>query len=145
MTDGVAVAVDGRVTPAAEPDVAALSAVLGAALRTAGLPAGPDRCERLAGALTVMRASTIAELHACALATIVSDPSQIDTFERVFAELFGVGAPGRLAQPNQPQPGMTIEPSAEPSPADAPSSGGADLSSITRQVVADTSSSSSSA
>lgn len=131
--------------PAAEPDVAALSAGLGAALRAAGLPAGPDRCERLAGALTVMRATTIAELHACALATIVSDPSQIDTFERVFAELFGAGAPGRRAQLVAPQPGMTIEPSAEPAPADAPSAGGADLPSMTRQVVADASSSSSSA
>jgi uncharacterized protein len=143
MTEGVAT--DGRVMPAAEPDVAALSAGLGAALRAAGLPAGPDRCERLAGALTVMRASTITELHACALATIVSDPSQIDTFERVFAELFGVGVPGRQAQPHQAQPGMTIEPSAEPSPADAPSSGEADLPSMPRQVVADASSSSSSA
>jgi uncharacterized protein with von Willebrand factor type A (vWA) domain len=145
MTDGVAVAAGGRVTPAAEPDVAALSAGLGVALRAAGLPAGPDRCERLAGALTVMRASTIAELHACALATIVSDPSQIETFERVFAELFGAGAPGRQAQLVAPQPDMAIEPSAEPSPADAPSSGGADLPSMTGQVVADASSSSSTA
>ena len=40
MTDGVAVTADGRVMPAAEPDVAALSAGLGAALRAAGLPAG---------------------------------------------------------------------------------------------------------
>jgi uncharacterized protein len=134
---------DGSAFPAAGPDVAALSAGLGAALRAAGLPAGPDRCERLAGALTVMRAATIAELHACALATIVSDPSQIDTFERVFAELFGAGAPGRPAQVVAPQPGMTIEPSAEPAPADAPSSGGADLPTMTRQVVADASSSSS--
>jgi uncharacterized protein len=145
MTDGIAVAADDRAMPAAEPDVAALSAGLGAALRAAGLPAGPDRCERLAGALTVMRASTITELHACALATIVSDPSQIDTFERVFAELFGVGVPGRQAQPHQPQPGMTIEPSAEPSPADTPSSGEADLPSMPRQVMADASSPSSSA
>jgi uncharacterized protein len=145
MTDDVATAADGQVMPAAEPDVAALSAGLGAALRAAGLPAGPDRCERLAGALTVMRATTIAELHACALATIVSDPSQIDTFERVFAELFGAGASARPAQVVAPQPGMTIEPSAEPAPADAPSSGGADLPSMTRQVMADASSSSSSA
>jgi uncharacterized protein len=140
MTDGVAVATDGRVMPTAEPDVAALSAGLGAAMRAAGLPVGPDRCERLAGALTVMRASTIVELHACALATIVSDPSQIGTFERVFAELFGVGVPRRQAQLVAPQPGMTI--AAEPAPADAPPSGGADLPSITRQAVASSSSSS---
>jgi uncharacterized protein len=144
MTDGVAFTPGGTVE-AAGPDVAALAAGLGAALRLAGLPAGPDRCERLARAVAVMRATTIAELHACALATIVSDPSQIDTFERVFAELFGTGAPGRPATSvAAPQPGMTIEPSAEPAPADSPSSSeGTDLPSVMRQVTADASSPSS--
>src|ERR1700722_17963873 len=75
-------------------DYAALAAALATARRTAGLPAGPDRSERLAAALTVMRATTIAELHACALATMVSGPGQIDAFERVFTEMFGGGLPG---------------------------------------------------
>ena len=75
------------------PDYAALAAVLAEALRSAGLPAGPDRSERLAGALAVMRATTLAELHACALATMVSGPAQVDVFERVFSELFGPGGP----------------------------------------------------
>ena len=69
--------------------MAALAAGLGIALHTAGLPVGPDRCERLARAVTVMGASSVAELHACALATLVSDPGQVSTFERVFAALFG--------------------------------------------------------
>ena len=88
MTDGTPLnGVDGaRLAPV---DVAVLASALGVALRSAGIPAGPDRCERLARAVTVMEASTIAELHACALATMVSDPSQVDTFERVFAEMFG--------------------------------------------------------
>src|SRR5215472_4183935 len=92
-------------------DVAALAAGLGVALRSAGLPAGPERCERLARAVTVMEASTMAELHACALATMVSDPSQVDTFERVFAELLAAGAPGPPGHPDptEPQPGMTME------------------------------------
>ena len=68
--------------------------MLAAALRSAGLPAGPDRSERLAGALTVMRARTIGQLHACALATMVSAPNQVDTFERVFNEMFGSGPAG---------------------------------------------------
>ena len=42
-----------------------------------------------------MRAATIRQLHACALATMVSGPSQIDAFERVFNEMFGAGAAGR--------------------------------------------------
>jgi hypothetical protein len=40
-----------------------------------------------------MNAHTIAELHACALATLVSDPGQVTTFERVFAALFGGPVP----------------------------------------------------
>ena len=118
---------DGRVTagpadfaggqlPAA--DYAALAAVLAVALRSAGLPAGPDRSERLAGALTVMRATTITELHACALATMVSGPAQVDTFERVFNELFGAGAARRPAL-TAPQQNMVAE-SAERADAKTP-------------------------
>jgi uncharacterized protein len=76
-------------SPDVAPDTAALAAGLGTALHAAGLPVGPDRCERLARAVTVMGASSITELHACALATMVSDPGQMATFEQVFAALFG--------------------------------------------------------
>jgi len=89
------------------PDYAALASALATALRGAGLPAGPDRSERLAAALAVMRATTIAELHACALATMVSGPSQIDAFERVFNEMFGAGPPGpRRPEVTAPQQSM---------------------------------------
>src|SRR6266700_1512651 len=97
-------------TRARPPDFAAVAAALAAALRTAGLPAGPDRSERLAGALTVMRATTIAQLHACALATMVSAPSQIDTFDRVFNEMFGSGPSGpRRPEVAAPQQNMIVE------------------------------------
>ena len=65
----------------ASPDIAALAAGLGTALHAAGLPVGPDRCERLARAVIVMNARSIPELRACALATLVSDPGQMVTFE----------------------------------------------------------------
>jgi uncharacterized protein len=114
MTDGLT-ARDGaggltaRARPRS-PDYAALAAALAAALRTAGLPAGPGRSERLAGALTVMRATTIAQLHACALATMVSAPNQIDAFERVFNEMFGAGPGGpRRAEVTAPQQNMVVE------------------------------------
>jgi uncharacterized protein len=94
---------------APSPDYAALAALLATALRTAGLPAGPDRSERLAGALTVMRATTIAQLHACALATMVSGPNQIDAFERVFNEMFGTGVAGRQPEVTAPQQNMVVE------------------------------------
>jgi uncharacterized protein with von Willebrand factor type A (vWA) domain len=91
-------------------DYAALAAMVGVALRDAGLPTGPDRCERLARALTVMRASTLVELHACALATVVADPAQIEVFERVFAELFCPPSRPRRPAVMAPQPGLETDP-----------------------------------
>ena len=84
---------DGAPLDGARLDVASLAAGLGTALHAAGLPVGPDRSERLARAVTVMGARTITELRACALATLVSDPSQMGTFERVWSALFGTPAP----------------------------------------------------
>jgi uncharacterized protein len=75
--------------------VAAMATGFGIALHDAGLPVGPDRCERLARAVTIMGATTMAELRACALATMVSDPSQMPTFDRVFAAVFGGPSPFR--------------------------------------------------
>jgi uncharacterized protein with von Willebrand factor type A (vWA) domain len=87
---------------AAGPDVAAMATGLGIALHTAGLPVGPDRCERLARAVTVMGATSLADLRACALATMVSDPAQMPVFDRVFAAIFGGPSPLR----NLPLPDM---------------------------------------
>ena len=103
-------------------DYAALAAVVAVALRSAGLQAGPDRSGRLAGALTVMHATTLAELHACALATMVSGPAQVDVFERVFRELFGPDGTGAPRRPEvvAPQPSMVVD-SVER--ADAPADG----------------------
>jgi uncharacterized protein len=100
-----------------------LAAGLGTALHAAGLPVGPDRCERLARAVTVMNARSVAELRACALATLVSDPSQMTTFDRVFALLFGGPDPFQDlplpnmadAQPGEQSPGS---PSAAPAPSE---------------------------
>jgi len=102
----------------AEPDVAAMVTGLGIALHTAGLPVGPDRCERLARAVTVMGATSLAELRACALATMVSDPGQMPVFDRVFAALFGGPSPFR-------NPSLPVQPSfARPDDDRGPSSDG---------------------
>ena len=79
----------------------------GIALHDAGLPVGPDRCERLARAVTLMGATTVAELRACALATMVSDPGQMPTFDRVFAAVFGGPSPFRHL--NLPTAGRSYE------------------------------------
>ena len=83
----------------------------------AGLPVGPDRCERLARAVTVMGATTVAELRACALATMVSDPSQMPTFDRVFAAVFGGPSPFRhLNLPTAPASYQRPESDGSPQP-----------------------------
>jgi uncharacterized protein with von Willebrand factor type A (vWA) domain len=97
---------DTAVAPV-EPDVAAMATGFGIALHDAGLPVGPDRCERLARAVTVMGATTVAELRACALATMVSDPGQMPTFDRVFAAVFGGPSPFRHL--NLPTAGRSYE------------------------------------
>src|SRR5260370_3337419 len=66
-----------------EPDVAAMATGLGVALHTAGLPAGPDRCERLARAVTAMGPPSPADLRPCPLPTTRPDPAHIAPSDRV--------------------------------------------------------------
>jgi hypothetical protein len=91
------------------PDIGATAAAFGLALHTAGLPVGPDRCERLARALTVMDASSVADFRACALATMVSSPSQLPTFDRVFTAIFGGRSPFGIQRP----PAQSVFPNPE--------------------------------
>ncbi len=90
------------------------------ALHTAGLPVGPDRCERLARALTVMNASSLAEFRACALATMVSSPSQLPTFDHVFSAIFGGRSPFGVQLPGVPS--LSPDSNADESPAPGGSS-----------------------
>ena len=110
--------------PLIPPDVAATAAAFGVALHAAGLPVGPDRCERLARAVQVMNASSLAELRACGLATMVSDPSQLPAFDRVFAAIFGsrspFGAQLPPVQPAFPRPGADSAPASPASSSGAP-------------------------
>ena len=73
----------------AAADLAEVSARFGAALRRAGLPATPGRCERFAAAVTVARPATRSALYLCALATLVSSRDQAQVLAAVFAEVFG--------------------------------------------------------
>jgi uncharacterized protein len=68
-------------------DLAALVAGLGAALRAAGLPVGPDRCARFARAVAVARPDTPDRLRWCARATLAADPAQVDLLDRVLDTL----------------------------------------------------------
>jgi uncharacterized protein len=83
-------------------DLALLAARFGAALRAAGVPADPGRCERFARAVTVARPLTLRDLYLCALATLVSSQDHIETLRRVFWDVFG--GPEGLAPGGDDQP-----------------------------------------
>ena len=70
-------------------DLALVAARFGVALRAAGVPADPGRCERFACAVTVARPATLRDLYLCALATLASSQDHIETLRRVFLEVFG--------------------------------------------------------
>ena len=65
-------------------DLALLAARFGAALRGAGVPADPARCQRFAAAVTVARPASRYQLYLCALATLVRGQAQVEPLRRVF-------------------------------------------------------------
>ena len=83
-------------------DLAEVTARFGAALRLAGLPVGPGRCERFASAVTLARPSTSRALYLCALATLVSSKDEEQTLRAVFDQIFGglTGPAGARVDPD---------------------------------------------
>ena len=86
---GQRVPVPGQGVPVPGDDLALVAARFGAALRAAGVPADPGRCERFASAVTVARPVTVSGLYLCALATLVASQDHIETLRRVFEAVFG--------------------------------------------------------
>ena len=84
-----AVPLPGEKVPIPGEDLALVAAKFGAALRAAGVPADPGRCERFASAVTVARPVTVSGLYLCALATLVASKDHIETLRRVFEAIFG--------------------------------------------------------
>jgi uncharacterized protein len=80
---------DGLAPAPAGDDLALTAARFGAALRDAGVPADPGRCERFARALAVARPARPRGVYLCALATLVANREHIETLQRVFASMFG--------------------------------------------------------
>jgi uncharacterized protein len=96
-----------RAGPGRREDLALLAARFGAALRAAGVPADPGRCERFARSVTVARPVTLPGLYLCALATLVASKEHIATLRRVFDAVFaGVPdlPPAGYGPPASPDP-----------------------------------------
>jgi uncharacterized protein with von Willebrand factor type A (vWA) domain len=70
-------------------DLALLAARFGSRLRAEGLPVGPERSARFAAAVALVRPDTVTDLYWCGLATLVADPGEIPTYDRVFGIVFG--------------------------------------------------------
>jgi uncharacterized protein with von Willebrand factor type A (vWA) domain len=94
-------------------DLAEVAARFGAALRQAGVPAGPGRCERFAQAVTVARPATPHALYLCALTTLVSSRAQIETLEAVFHAVFG-GLAGPLGPRGEDSAALAARPARSP-------------------------------
>jgi uncharacterized protein with von Willebrand factor type A (vWA) domain len=74
-----------------ELDLPALAAAFGQRLHAAGLPMTPTRATELARALALVRPVSRRRLYWTARAVLVSDPTQVAAFDRVFFEVFGGG------------------------------------------------------
>ena len=103
--------------PVTEPDLARLVAGLTAACRTAGLPVGPDRAARFAGAVVAVDPATTARLRYCARATLIADPAHLAVLDLVLDAVFG-GLVDPAASRGDPH-----APPVEPEPAAAPGAG----------------------
>jgi uncharacterized protein with von Willebrand factor type A (vWA) domain len=105
-------------------DLALVAARFGAALRAAGVPADPGRCQRFAWAVTVARPVTLSGLYLCALATLVASKEHIGTLRRVFDAVFG-------GVPDAPP----LVSGAPPAPPPAPEQGGPASADILRDAA----------
>jgi uncharacterized protein len=101
------------ISDGAGSDLAEVSARFGAALREAGLPVGPARCERFAAAVTVARPVTPRALYQCALATLVSSKDHALIMRAVFEQVFG-GLAGDAAAAPAGRGGLGELPTASP-------------------------------
>jgi uncharacterized protein len=70
-------------------DLAEVAGRLGDRLHAAGVPVTPERSGRFAAALALGFPTTTAALYWQARVTLLSDRSQVETFDRVFGQVFG--------------------------------------------------------
>jgi uncharacterized protein len=107
---------------AAEPssppigDLATIAGGLGHLVHTAGVPVTPERSGRLAACIALARPASVDELYWLARVTLLSTVADIDTFDRVFRQLFGglwdpadFRGDSNVPPPSDSQPGRSKE------------------------------------
>jgi hypothetical protein len=87
-------------------DLATLAVGFGDLLHRAGLPSTPERAGRFAQAVALVDPLTIDDLYWVARVTFVTGESQLDTFDRVFGQVFrgAVDPADSRGDPNAPPP-----------------------------------------
>ena len=70
-------------------DIASVVGGFADLVHQAGAPVTPERSSRLAAAITIARPATVDDLYWLARITLVSSPTEIDVFDRVFRQVFG--------------------------------------------------------
>jgi uncharacterized protein len=114
-------------------DLAEVAGRLGHLLHAAGVPVTPERSGRFAAALALAFPTTTSALYWAARVTLVSDQTQLATFDRVFAQVVGGGIDPAAARgdpanpPTSPlRPGERRPPSSGQQPGAAGRSPGPD-------------------
>lgn len=87
------------------PDLAEISARLATHLHAVGVEVGPDRAGRFASTLRLARPTTTDELYWLGRVTLAGTPAEIETYDRVFADVFlGIAdVADARGDPNQPR------------------------------------------
>jgi len=70
------------------PDLAEIAATFGHLLHEAGVPVTPERSARFAQVIALAEPKTVLDLAALGRTTLVSSRSQLEIFDRVFAQVF---------------------------------------------------------
>jgi uncharacterized protein len=86
-----------------ELDLPRLTAALSRRLHDQGVPTTPARTADFARALTLVKPVARRRLYWTARAVLVSDPAQVETFDRVFASVFGGRGEPRELDPAESQ------------------------------------------
>jgi uncharacterized protein len=100
-------------------DLPALAARFGRRLNDVGVPATPDRSARFADALALVRPISRRRLYWTARAALVSDHTQVESFDAVFAAVFGSRIDERAERDAAPDDRRTAAPVDERPTADS--------------------------
>jgi hypothetical protein len=100
----------------ARPDLATVAARFGRLLRSADVPATPERSARFAAAVGLAKPQTVDELYWLARVTLVDRQDQLEAFDRVFAGVFRgwTDVADQRGDPESPALPPQVKPRAQP-------------------------------